>query len=371
MQPTGPAKGGIHDIAINNNTGLLATGAMNPDHIALYDTADMSARAILEGHTDWVFALQWLDQNTLISGSRDHTVALWSVDSDASVRPHPLMEDVNVYAPKFRFKEDRDHSNKVRDMRLAPGKQLLTLYCDGVLNTWDMERFQITSSLQLAYQQETCCMALKEDDPHYIAIGSNKYVSFMDIRAPDSTLAIPSVDEMWGVRSLSFNGNIATVGGGKGRVSFFDLRARKYLSLCQEESHECLDHHHHENEAPNVHRVHEHEHTNTNIRDSVRYSDMRGQDRIVSVGVPHRRRRVPVKNLRNRGSILVQDDIKAGYLEVSKGWIDANTQDDHMFPGGWPIAVYAHAYDPTGTRLFTAGGPLQVTRSGSFASLWY
>ncbi|KAF8923086.1 DDB1- and CUL4-associated factor 12-A, partial [Dissophora ornata] len=33
-------------------------------------------------------------------------------------------------------------------------------------------------------------------------------------------------------------------------------------------------------------------------------------------------------------------------------------------------AVYAMEYDPTGTRLFTAGGPLQLDLCGAYAGLW-
>jgi WD repeat-containing protein 40A len=33
-------------------------------------------------------------------------------------------------------------------------------------------------------------------------------------------------------------------------------------------------------------------------------------------------------------------------------------------------AIYTHCYDHSGTRLFTAGGPLQVGIQGNYASVW-
>lgn len=33
-------------------------------------------------------------------------------------------------------------------------------------------------------------------------------------------------------------------------------------------------------------------------------------------------------------------------------------------------AIYTHCYDPSGTRLFTAGGPLPATLTGNYAGLW-
>ncbi len=33
-------------------------------------------------------------------------------------------------------------------------------------------------------------------------------------------------------------------------------------------------------------------------------------------------------------------------------------------------ACYTHCYDASGTRLFAAGGPLQLGLCGSYAALW-
>jgi WD repeat-containing protein 40A len=33
-------------------------------------------------------------------------------------------------------------------------------------------------------------------------------------------------------------------------------------------------------------------------------------------------------------------------------------------------AIYTHCYDPTGTKLFTAGGPLALVLYGNYAALW-
>lgn len=40
---------------------------------------------------------------------------------------------------------------------------------------------------------------------------------------------------------------------------------------------------------------------------------------------------------------------------------------EHLYPN----AIYTHQYDHTGTRLFTAGGPLPAGLWGNYAGLWY
>ena len=39
-----------------------------------------------------------------------------------------------------------------------------------------------------------------------------------------------------------------------------------------------------------------------------------------------------------------------------------NTDNSH--------AIYAHSYDPSGTRLLTVGGPLTVNLYGHYAGIW-
>jgi hypothetical protein len=36
----------------------------------------------------------------------------------------------------------------------------------------------------------------------------------------------------------------------------------------------------------------------------------------------------------------------------------------------FPTAIYTHCYDPTGSKLFTGGGPLAVGLYGNYAALW-
>jgi WD repeat-containing protein 40A len=353
---TNENKGGIHSIALNQNRDLLATGAMNPNHIAVYGTPSFDSVGILEGHTDWVFALQWLDSQTLVSGSRDHTLAVWNLNSDSTYRPHPVHYDLGVYSPTFRV---QDYKDKIRDMRVGSNNRLVTLYSGGVVNVWDTNRFQVTSSTHLKYTKETVCMAVKEDDSNFFAVGSTNNITLMDMRSPSQGYAFPSVDEGWGVRSLSFNGNICTIGGGKGRISFFDMRAMKYLTLCQaEDKHDCHDHISNDENVTNATT------DNRGVHESVRvsYSD---PTRVVTENAFHRRRRVGKKEFKNRGSFVTENMI-AGYFEATPGFV-APTAEEVIAPTN---AIYTHAYNPSGTRLFAAGGPLQLGVSGSFACIW-
>jgi len=48
-----------------------------------------------------------------------------------------------------------------------------------------------------------------------------------------------------------------------------------------------------------------------------------------------------------------------------------NPEDQElMHQSEYNPAIYTHQYDHSGTRLFTAGGPLPASLRGNYAGLW-
>jgi WD repeat-containing protein 40A len=108
---------------------------------------------------------------------------------------------------------------------------------------------------------------------------------------------IQSLDNGYGVRSVQFNRQILSIGGGYGRISFYDMRMNRYLET-SETSH-------------------------------------------------------------------------TKYLQTSLGWLNRDTVYHHHFQGmEIRNAIYTHKYDPTGSRLLAAGGPLQLGLYGNYAAIW-
>lgn len=74
-------------------------------------------------------------------------------------------------------------------------------------------------------------------------------------------------------------------------------------------------------------------------------------------------------DIRHNKLVNFKDRIENVSLNVAKGWLSPSSQE-MLYEMEYNPAIYTHQYDSTGTRLFTAGGPLTAGQVGNFASLW-
>jgi len=286
---------GIHSIALNKTGTVLATGGENPNDIAAYRLPSMEPVCVGEHHSDWIFSLAWISPRLLASGSRDGTIAIWSIPDEpgktctaplkyASIKPTVVMSDIEMV-------------DKIRDIVYNDSsKEIAAISSNGLLHFLNFESSKKTATIPLPHCQENVCLAQEKCNSLY-AVGSLSHVSLIDPRTCSLAGSVCSKDQGAGVRSVSFRDYVLTIGTGLGSILFYDLRARKFL------------------EKPD-------------------------------------------------GSQCVY---KAG-----KGWLRYDSIFRHFFWDfqEYPNAVYTHCYDPTETRLFTAGGPLALGLYGNYAALW-
>ncbi|XP_029736436.2 DDB1- and CUL4-associated factor 12 homolog [Aedes albopictus] len=297
---------GIHACQINPSHSLLATGARHSADIAIYRLPTLDPLCVGEnGHRDWVFDMCWLDDQFLVSGSRDTKVALWRINEDtmefpvANSKEGEEQEAVPTYAhiSPVAIKDCRG-AQKIRAICFHKEyREIALLSLNGYMHLFNAETFSQKLSRKLPNCQENVCIACQPNGLY--AVGCRSYTLLLDPRTLQAVKKIASRYSGCGIRSASFQGNILTIGTGLGMLMFYDIRAGKYLE-----------------------------------------SQTSASRTVV--------------------------------LKASRGYVAQFPEEemDNFQQIKYVPAIYTHCYDSSGTRLFTAGGPLPATLIGNYAGIW-
>ncbi|KAF9910861.1 hypothetical protein EC991_005324 [Linnemannia zychae] len=217
---------GIRSLSINPSRTLLAVGAGDPFQVTIYSIPEYEPVGIMYGHADLVFSLTWVTDTVLVSGSRDGSMRVWSLDSPVIATLPSVTIPIEVRVPVISREEEK---TKVRDLSLNKGTgQLMTLTTEGYVKLWDRESYIQISKLKLVRSTETVCLT-SNADANLFAVGSQSHITVIDPRTSGLVHETESCDEGWGVRALDFKSHIITTGGGFGRLGYYDLRAQRYL----------------------------------------------------------------------------------------------------------------------------------------------
>lgn len=190
-------------------------------------------------------------------------------------------------------------------------------------------------------------MGLRRD---LIAVGGFSHVVLVDPRRrhPLASIAeLHSPDPKQGVRSVNFRDDILSFGTGQGKIAFYDIRASQFLPTSEPE------------------------HT-TKIAANPSLDPSPPAEAGSRLWLDGPTEMAAEGFLGGDGDGFgPHPDAPQDYWQMGRGWIQVNETYLNYF-GGVEVrqACYAHAWDPTGRRVFACGGPLSFGLKGGYMALW-
>ncbi|XP_065672870.1 DDB1- and CUL4-associated factor 12 isoform X4 [Hydra vulgaris] len=177
-------------------------------------------------HTDWLFSSSWITDDVIATGSRDKCLAFWVLkDNDQMDNAE---SSISFIKPAKTIERNKT-LDKVRAMTYNSFyENLTTITSNGFVHIWDVNNFTQIVCHSLPFSKENVCIAHEKTNLLY-AVGSLSHVSLLETRSARAVGSLCSTDQGAGVRSVSFNDTIVTIGTGYGSILFYDIRVNKML----------------------------------------------------------------------------------------------------------------------------------------------
>jgi WD repeat-containing protein 40A len=231
------AQCGIHFISKNHSGTKLVTGGANACDIAVYTldpSGETSPLGLLVGHSNWVFSAQFVSEQVVVSGCRNGMLGAWKLNALDDCHFHvedqslPVLGLAHEYTLPSGGNDDFSRF-RIRDVKVFDQRfDFVTVSSDEKLRLWDSKRLCPIVSINVDHGKELVCSAI-DQKTNIVSMGSLAHIQFADPRSNKVIASFNSLDEKWGVRALDFHEGLLTIGGGYGRLSYFDFRASKFL----------------------------------------------------------------------------------------------------------------------------------------------
>ena len=205
----------VTSVVFSPDGRILASGSW--DHtIRLWDMETKKVTAILQGHSDGVTSLTFSpDGKTLTSGSWDHTIRLWDME---------LKKKTTVL---------QGHLLPVTSLAFSPGgKTLASGSWDHTIRLWDMEPNKETAAWQ-GHSLPVTSLAFSPDGKTLASGSDDNTIRLWDMESRKETASLPGHSD--DVTSLAFSPDGKTLASGSRdkTIRLWDTRSKKQTGAWQ------------------------------------------------------------------------------------------------------------------------------------------
>jgi WD40 repeat protein len=169
--------------------------ASEDDNVIIWNTLTWTSIQKYTSHTDWVFSLDQIDNDTMVSGSRDNTIRIWKISTGETLKRINVNSRVNVvrvfsieykqivcgleslsnnlqiynYSTGDLIRTLNGHTNNVNSIEMLSEQFMASGADDQIVIIWDLSSYAIKYTLRGHSSSVNCIKILT---PNLIASGA-------------------------------------------------------------------------------------------------------------------------------------------------------------------------------------------------------
>ncbi|KAK4511785.1 uncharacterized protein ATC70_003784 [Mucor velutinosus] len=258
--PSTPASTSLYKKTSRKNNKALVTPSTSSTNLKLYQnhlklgrrwlTGKVDTR-FLQGHSDSIYCLSWIDQDTLVSGSRDKTLKVWNVKTNQCTRTVENEHDGSILCMRVNkdrsllltgssdatctiwslpdlapIRKLRGHGHSVLDVCFVHGNRIVTASRDHTLRLWNQDTGE--EILHMLGHTNSVNAVETVDEHRVVSASGDATLKLWDVATGECIRTLQG--HRLGLACVRYDGKHLYSGGLEGKIKVWDVESGKCIN---------------------------------------------------------------------------------------------------------------------------------------------
>ncbi|CAO3616674.1 unnamed protein product [Mucor fragilis] len=238
-----------------NSKALVTPSSCSSTNLKLYQnhlklgrrwlTGKVDTR-FLQGHSDSIYCLAWIDNDTLVSGSRDKTLKVWNVKTNQCIRTVENEHDGSILCMRVNkdrsilltgssdatctvwslpnlapIRKLRGHGHSVLDVSFVSGNRIVTASRDHTLRLWNQDTGE--EILQMLGHTNSVNAVETVDEHRVVSASGDASLKLWDVATGECIRTMQG--HRLGLACVRYDGKRLYSGGLEGKIKVWDVES--------------------------------------------------------------------------------------------------------------------------------------------------
>lgn len=205
----------------------------------------------LQGHSDSIYCLAWIDQDTLVSGSRDKTLKVWNVKTNQCIRTVENEHDGSILCMRVNkdrsllltgssdatctiwslpdlapIRKLRGHGHSVLDVCFVHGNRIVTASRDHTLRLWNQDTGE--EMLQMLGHTNSVNAVETVDEHRVVSASGDATLKLWDVATGECIRTMQG--HRLGLACVRYDGRHLYSGGLEGKIKVWDVETGECIN---------------------------------------------------------------------------------------------------------------------------------------------